>query len=273
MVANSVPDFKIDQYLSLVNRYSQIHLKREGNKLLLILPKQEAMTTINWSSLVEQLKCRLHAVEKAWQEGSRVDLLAGDRLLDQRQLQTLEQLLREFKLELQVIITSRRQTAVTAAMAGYSVSQAKAKLALEQETPTPTPKLNEPLYLENTVRSGVEVRHPGSVIIWGDVNPGGTVIADGDILVWGSLRGLAHAGAKGNRYSKIMALKMKPTQLRIGDIVARGPTNTPSQWQPEMAFLAPDGIRLVQGFDFIKNHSFSQRLQAWISVRKQELLE
>jgi septum site-determining protein MinC len=57
----------------------------------------------------------------------------------------------------------------------------------------------EPLYLQLTVRSGVEIRHPGTIVILGDFKSGRAVIAEGDIFVWGRLRGVAHAGARGNR--------------------------------------------------------------------------
>ncbi|PLZ37043.1 septation ring formation regulator EzrA, partial [Fischerella thermalis WC542] len=94
--------------------------------------------------------------------------------------------------------------------------------------------------------------HPGSVIILGDVNPGGIVVADGDILVWGRLRGVAHAGARGNRECLIMALQMEPTQLRIADAVARAPEKLPMQFYPEVAYVTHQGIRIGRASDFSK---------------------
>jgi len=106
-----------------------------------------------------------------------------------------------------------------------------------------------------TVRSGVEIRHPGTVIIVGDINPGGMVVADGDILVWGRLRGIAHAGAKGNRECQIMALQMEPTQLRIADAVARAPEKSPLQFTPEVAHITAQGIRIAKANDFSRSQS------------------
>jgi septum site-determining protein MinC len=88
------------------------------------------------------------------------------------------------------------------------------------------------------------------VIILGDINPGGMVIADGDILVWGRLRGVAHAGAGGNRECLIMALQMEPTQLRIADAVARAPEKTLTQSYPEVAHITPQGIRIAKATEF-----------------------
>lgn len=110
----------------------------------------------------------------------------------------------------------------------------------------------EPLYLQMTIRSGVEIRHPGTVVIVGDVNPGGSIIANGDILVWGRLRGIVHAGAKGNSQSVIMTLQMEPTIIRIADQVARGPEKPPAQFYPEVAYVMDRGIRISRMVDFAK---------------------
>ena len=75
-----------------------------------------------------------------------------------------------------------------------------------------------------TLRSGQKVETEHSVVIFGDVNSGAEVVAGGDIVVLGTLRGVAHAGAYdetgGGRF--IFALNMTPTQLRIGSIISRG---------------------------------------------------
>ena len=75
-----------------------------------------------------------------------------------------------------------------------------------------------------TLRSGQLIETEHSLIIFGDVNPGAEVRAGGDIVVLGSLRGIAHAGAfeetGGGRM--IFALDLRPTQLRIGSTISRG---------------------------------------------------
>jgi septum site-determining protein MinC len=79
------------------------------------------------------------------------------------------------------------------------------------------------------------------------------VLADGDIIVWGRLRGVAHAGASGNSECLIMALHMEPTQLRIADAVARSPEKLPTQFFPEVAHITSRGIRIVRANDFSRN--------------------
>jgi len=73
------------------------------------------------------------------------------------------------------------------------------------------------LFLDRTLRSGVRIEFPGHVVILGDVNPGAEVVADGNIIVWGRLRGTVHAGANGNRKAVVCALEFSPMQLRIAD--------------------------------------------------------
>lgn len=237
-----------------VNGKLQVRFKTESGHLLLILPTEvEAPIATNWSDLWLQLKQRLNGSDRFWQPNMAVHLIAADRLLDVRQLQAIAEALGEIQLQLVHVSTSRRQTAVAAATAGYSVEQQTAVATLNQ-TPVPPPRpLTEPLYLQMTVRSGVEVRHFGTVVILGDINPGGMVVADGDILIWGRLRGVAHAGAGGNSQCLIMALQMEPTQLRIADYLARAPKTQPGQIYPEMAHVTLEGIRITKAVDFSKS--------------------
>ena len=71
------------------------------------------------------------------------------------------------------------------------------------------------LVVRGTCRAGEVLRLPGSVVILGNVNPGAQVIARGDILVFGALRGLAHAGAEGDVTATIVAMSAANPILRI----------------------------------------------------------
>lgn len=236
----------------------QVRLKNEAGRLVLTLPADtETPGASSWSDLWLQLKQRLQGGDRFWQPNTAVELMAADRLLDGRQLKAIADALAEVQLQLRRVHTSRRQTAVAAATAGYCVEQASPVPVLESST-APVQPLTEPLYLQMTVRSGIEIRHSGTVVVLGDLNPGGSVVADGDILVWGRLRGVAHAGASGNSKCLIMALQMEPTQLRIADFVARAPTNVPSQVYPEIAYVTPEGIRITKAADFSKSQFLSK---------------
>ncbi|MEF2243343.1 MULTISPECIES: septum site-determining protein MinC [unclassified Paenibacillus] len=77
--------------------------------------------------------------------------------------------------------------------------------------------------LTSIVRSGQTVEHDGDLLLMGDVNPGGSILCTGDIYVLGALKGLAHAGTAGRTDVIIAASLMRPTQLRIADIVSKPP--------------------------------------------------
>lgn len=248
--------------LSLVDPNVQVRLKSEDKQLQLILPKAEQLPSSgDWSEVWQEFKQRLKAEDRFWQGGTSVRVLARDRLLDSRQLQAIAETLAEVELKIEQVITSRRQTAVAAATAGYSVEQQSPDRALE---PEPSDESREPpLYLKTTLRSGTEVRHPGTIVIFGDMNPGSSAIASGDILVLGRLRGIAHAGAQGNRTCQILALRMEATQLRIADTLARMPPSASPETYPEVAYIAPSGICLSKAIDFFRTHIFAEALGGW----------
>lgn len=95
-----------------------------------------------------------------------------------------------------------------------------------------------------TLRSGDHLQSEGSVLLLGDVNPGAQVSAADHVLVWGRLRGVAHAGCHGNREARITALQLRPLQLRIAGAVARGPEEAPEAGQAEEARLVDGEIRI-----------------------------
>ncbi len=228
----------------------QIRLKNEDGVVKLILPTEsETPAAAGWNELWEQLQQRLQAGKRFWQPLTGVHLIAHDRLLDARQLQGIADALADVSLKLQLVATSRRQTAVAAATAGYSVTQQSAIAPLLVPAEGAPPQIVDPLYLQMTVRSGMDIRHEGTVVIVGDVNPGGEIFAAGDIIVWGRLRGIAHAGYPNNPQCLIMALQMEPTQLRIADRVARAPETPPPQFEPEIAYVTPQGIRIARAID------------------------
>lgn len=234
----------------------QVQLKSEAERLVIVLPSESQLSAseYSWSEIWQQLKQRLNAGDRLRVKNTNVHLVAGDRLLDGRQLQELAESLNEVQLQLKSVTTSRRQTAIASVTSGYSVEQIPLQSnSLSSSKTTATP-MKEPLYMEMTIRSGVEIRHPGTVIILGDVNPGGIVVADGDILVWGRLRGVAHAGASGNNDCLIMALQMEPTQLRIADAVARAPEKSPKQFHAEVAYITKEAIRIAKAADFSRSN-------------------
>ena len=93
------------------------------------------------------------------------------------------------------------------------------------------------LFHEGTLRSGDHLYAEGDVLLLGDVNPGAQISAGGNVMIWGRLRGIAHAGREGNTKARIIALQLRPLQLRIADAIARGPEEDPQPGLAEEASL------------------------------------
>jgi len=110
-----------------------------------------------------------------------------------------------------------------------------------EHAPAPAPEV---LYHRGTLRGGQSLANVGHIVVVGDVNPGAELVAGGDIVVFGALRGVAHAGAQGDRSARVYALVLEPTQLRIATTIAAGAERTGAP-VPEEAFLAEAGDRIT----------------------------
>ncbi len=100
-------------------------------------------------------------------------------------------------------------------------------------------------FYKGNLRSGQSLDVENSIIILGDINPGASVISNGNIIVLGAIKGTAFAGAMGNKNAFIFALDMNPMQVRIADTIARAPDKPDKSQavsQPRIAFLENDTI-------------------------------
>lgn len=95
------------------------------------------------------------------------------------------------------------------------------------------------------VRSGQIIEVPGDLLLIGDVNPGGMVKAVGSIFIMGALKGVAHAGCKGNDDAVIAASNMLPSQLRINDCLNRAPDQVNKEEKHEMECAYIDTNRQI----------------------------
>lgn len=78
---------------------------------------------------------------------------------------------------------------------------------------------SETKFYKSPLRSGQKAEFEGSIVILGDVNSGAEIIAEDNIVVLGNLRGMAHAGAKGNEKAIIAAHSIESPQIRIANII------------------------------------------------------
>lgn len=201
----------------------------------------------DWEEVVTALTERL-AASPGFFSGAQASLRVDGRVLDAAQLAHLRDLFSSYGAGLRSVIAEDSGTRAAARALGLSAGAPRVRVL---RPPRDEGTDHSGLVVRRTVRSGQSVRHAGHVVIIGDVNPGAEIVAGGDIVVWGRLRGLVHAGASGDTGAWVCALQLAPTQLRIADIITRSPdapTRGRARVTPEVARLQ-DGTIVVEAWE------------------------
>lgn len=173
-------------------------------------------------------------------KGARVGLIVGPRRLTELDVRAARDLLTRFDVTLWAVVSDDKETRQVASILGLDadIPKRKAKAGIAEPPIELASSIEEPdlgLVVHRTLRSGQSLRHPGSIAVIGDVNPGAEILAGGDIVVWGRLRGVVHAGAMGDATAVVCALDLVPTQLRIADHISRSPEDKRKRAIPEVA--------------------------------------
>lgn len=172
----------------------------------------------------------------------RLQLVTGTRCFGASTLVAMRQRLETAGLSLVTVVSDNPRTRVAAAALGIGWN---APAPSTDRLGPPSQGLITSLTLHRgTVRSGDRLETAGSLLVLGDVNPGAHLQAGGHVLVWGRLRGVAHAGCRGDSGARIVALQLRPLQLRIAEVVARGPEDAPPLGMAEEARLVDGTIRI-----------------------------
>ncbi len=190
----------------------------------------------SWDDVLDELEQRLlRGVE--FFHGAQITLDTGDRALQDGELAALLALMSEHGLQPSMLATSSREGRSAGRAAGITTRPPQRAVPA-----TPQQDVDAALLVQRTLRSGQVLRHHGHLTVIGDVNPGAEVTAGGSIVVWGRLRGTAHAGALGDSAAVVCALELAPTLLRIADAMALPPESRP--FGPEMARVTANGIEV-----------------------------
>jgi septum site-determining protein MinC len=181
-----------------------------------------------WQDLLRELDTRLDQASTFFR-GSQVNLTTGKRDINQAELQQFMDVLTKHEIQLASLRTASEISAQAAQALGVRLALPEVS-GDQTEIRGPIEELSEGLLVRRTLRSGQSLQHLGHVVVIGDVNPGAEIIAGGDVVVWGRMRGMIHAGALGDNKAIVCALDLRPTQLRIGSHIATSPpeTGTPS---------------------------------------------
>lgn len=169
------------------------------------LKKDEVLIKIDDNAIhrkiLSELSKKLKELKKMYQEEQTPIRVTGKVLTNKE----LEEVRKVIKREIDVEI--RFDTPTTLGL--HSITRSYKRDVGKSET----------TFHRGSLRSGQKLEVEGSIVVIGDVNSGAEVIAADNIAVIGNLRGLAHAGAKGNKDAVIAASTLDVVQIRISNIV------------------------------------------------------
>lgn len=168
---------------------------RKGETVLKISQEAEQR------EIIQVLKKKLPELKKMY-KNEKIPIKVTGKVLKNREIDEIQRLIQD-KIDVEVDFDMPK----TLGLSGI-------KRTFEQTT-----KISETTFHHGSLRSGQKMEIEGSIVILGDVNSGAEVIASDNIVVLGNLRGLAHAGAKGNRQAIIAAGTLDTVQLRIANII------------------------------------------------------
>jgi septum site-determining protein MinC len=188
--------------------------------------------------ILTELVTRINA-QPHFFRGAPVTINSGRRILDRPDFDVLYKMLTRNGMKIQSFVSLSAQARMVAESYGVasrppSFAAGDAGMSLgprDRGTPAPSAasmasaepasELASGLFLRTGLRPGQTLRHEGDVCILGDVDTGADVVADGDIVVWGALRGMVHAGVGGNSGAVVCALQLTPAELSIAGVTAR----------------------------------------------------
>lgn len=177
--------------------------------------------TCSYQDLILELKGKLNHSHQRFLQSStinRVTVKLGYRYLSQEQEREVKDLIRTSKGNLVV------DKLVSEVVTKEDLEVAKQQASMQ--------------VIYKTIRSGQVIQCVGNILVVGDVNPGSYVQATGNIYVMGALRGMVHAGCDGDEEAIIAATSLKPTQIRIANVVSRPPDEWENEeYEMEFAFI------------------------------------
>ncbi|MBN2469343.1 MAG: septum site-determining protein MinC [Anaerolineae bacterium] len=214
-----------------------------------------------WNDFVRSLITHIDR-QREFFKGASLALELGERTLRRQELGTLQHMLADRDVKLWAVLSKSVTTLNTArklelqttldapapeppAGAGETgVADTLLRVGEEEQAASISPEEvgTSGVLVKRTLRSGRTIRSDGHVVVIGDVNPGAEIVAGGDVIIWGRLRGMVHAGALGDEEATVCALDMTPVQLRIAGHIATSPKDQKRVPRPEIAMVRDNRI-------------------------------
>lgn len=207
---------------------------------LLVTVKPDA----KWSDVTSRMITLIDS-QGSFFRGAQLTLALGPRELRQNDLVNVQRQLEKREVTLLAVLSESAATVGAANKLGMKTELTQAHLASAQiETaPLKPPPIDSEehgtpgVLIDHTLRNGRTIHSSGHVVVVGDVNAGAHIIAAGNVIVWGRLRGVVHAGANGDETAVVCALHLAPTQLRIAGYITISPDDRRRKPKPERALV------------------------------------
>ena len=189
--------------------------------LVIIKIKEEA----KYEDIIRDMKQKVIQLKKLYKDEKTPIKIIG-KVLRNKEIEEIEKIIKEY-LDVEVDFDMPR---------GLGLSNIRRTFATEIS-------VSETKFHHGSLRSGQRIEEDGSLVILGDVNSGAEVIASDNIVVLGTLRGLAHAGAKGNKEAIIAAGRLDTVQMRISNIVKE--FDREKETLHKLAYAYVDGDKII----------------------------
>ena len=176
-------------------------------------------------NIIEELDKKMKDLKKMYQD-EKTPIRVTGKILTNKELEEIREIIKS-KIDVEI----KFDTPTTLGL--HSITRSYKKDVGTSET----------TFHKGSLRSGQRLEVEGSLVIIGDVNAGAEVIAADNIAVIGTLRGLAHAGAKGNKEAIIAASTLDAVQIRISNIVKEFDMN--EEYVYDNAYIYADGDQIV----------------------------
>lgn len=221
-----------------------VMIKGTKSGIILVLNQQT-----EWNTLKEEIATKFKSSSRFLGDAQKAISFRGRELSDDEQQEVLEIIQENCNLQIMCVLEESPEKEAEFARALQEKTAAsgdgtKQSGLLQRDN-------GSGFFFKGNLRSGQVLDVETSIIILGDVNAGAKVISKGNVIILGSLKGNVFAGSAGNVDAFVVALDMKPVQIRIADTIARSPDESPRKSKEKEAKIAfwEDGNIYIEPLD------------------------
>ena len=205
----------------------------------------------NWEEILSSLILQINERQDFF-AGAKIAIDVDERELKAAELGKLRDLLSERGIILFAVLSKSAATRDISETLGLYTEKTIFKHGNQRETAANLSGGEDALLIRRSIRSGILVKHPGHIIIDGDVNPGAELQAGKSIYIWGALRGSAHAGTEGSEDEVICAFNFSSPKMRIANIyISEKSLSKKSKKTPMKAYIEKGEI-IIRDWKSIK---------------------